>query len=116
MVELSQSLSCLSKTTIVDREGLQMKTNRILGTAALAVASVALLPSLAIAAPACDPDIGGLKLPSGFCALVVADNLGSACHAWAAPSGDLYVALQKNGKSQGGVVAIDQSRTRSVQI
>lgn len=87
-----------------------MRTNRILGTAALAVASVALLPSLAIAAPACDPDNGGLKLPSGFCALVVADNLGSARHAWAAPNGDLYVALQKNSKSLGGVVALHDSK------
>ena len=32
------------------------------------------------AALTCDPDNGGLKLPQGFCALVVADNLGAARH------------------------------------
>src|SRR4051794_9217798 len=31
-------------------------------------------------APSCDPDNGGLKLPSGFCALVAADELGPARH------------------------------------
>ncbi|HTX38140.1 MAG TPA: hypothetical protein VME43_24085 [Bryobacteraceae bacterium] len=46
---------------------------------------------------ACDPDNGGLKLPAGFCALVVADNLGEARHATVAPNGDLYVALMNGG-------------------
>ena len=43
-------------------------------------------------APACDPDNGGLKLPDGFCALVVADDLGPARHLVIAPNGDAYVA------------------------
>ena len=46
---------------------------------------------------ACDPDNGGLNLPPGFCALVVANNLGEARHATVAPSGDLYVALMNGG-------------------
>jgi glucose/arabinose dehydrogenase len=46
---------------------------------------------------ACDPDNGGLTLPSGFCALVVANNLGEARHATVAPNGDLYVALMNGG-------------------
>ena len=50
---------------------------------------------------ACDPDNGGLTLPAGFCALVVANNLGEARHAVVAPNGDLYVALLN-----GGVVAL----------
>ena len=29
------------------------------------------------AAPACDPDNGGLTLPPGFCAQVIADDLGA---------------------------------------
>src|SRR4026207_1583562 len=49
------------------------------------------------AKPMCDPDNGGLKLPTGFCALVVADNLGVARQMVAAPNGDLYVALQTSG-------------------
>jgi hypothetical protein len=61
------------------------------------------------AKPMCDPDNGGLKLPAGFCALVVADNLGVARHMAVAPNGDLYVALQTGGgrgqPQTGGAVA-----------
>jgi len=46
---------------------------------------------------ACDPDNGGLTLPTGFCAAVVANNLGEARHAAAAANGDLYVALMNGG-------------------
>src|SRR5579862_5778680 len=61
--------------------------------------------------PACDPDNGGLTLPSGFCALVVANNLGAARHLAIAPNGDLYVALQRGGgpgetATRGGVAAL----------
>lgn len=58
------------------------------------------------AAPACDPDNGGLKLPPGFCALVVANDLGTARHAVVAPNGDLYVAIMSETKDGGGVVAL----------
>ena len=62
------------------------------------------------AKPMCDPDNGGLKLPPGFCALVVADNLGAARHMVAAPNGDLYVAANERGRGQpqtgGGAVAL----------
>src|SRR6478609_6049623 len=56
--------------------------------------------------PACDPDNGGLKLPAGFCALVVADNLGAARHLAVAPNGDLFVALEDSRGRTGGVVAL----------
>ena len=49
------------------------------------------------APPACDPDNGGLKLPAGFCALVVATDLGTARHLAVASNGDLYVSLQRGG-------------------
>ena len=73
-----------------------------------------LLSTLAVTTqslPACDPDNGGIKLPAGFCALVVADNLGPARHLAVAPNGDLYVALQTSGgrgapQTGGGVVAL----------
>ena len=59
------------------------------------------------AAPACDPDNGGLKLPPGFCALVVADGVGPARHLAVAPNGDVFVALQGGARRQGGgVVAL----------
>src|SRR6185437_6662226 len=56
--------------------------------------------------PACDKDNGGLTLPSGFCALVAADGLGTARHAVVAPNGDLYIALQSGKGKTGGVVAL----------
>ncbi|MGH9652913.1 MAG: PQQ-dependent sugar dehydrogenase, partial [Bryobacteraceae bacterium] len=54
----------------------------------------------------CDPGNGGLKLPPGFCAAVVADGIGHARHLAVAPNGDLYVALQSRGDNPGGVVAL----------
>ena len=47
--------------------------------------------------PACDPDNGGITLPNGFCAMVVADDLGAARHLTVAPNGDLYVAIRNQG-------------------
>ncbi len=63
------------------------------------------------AAPICEPDNGGIKLAKGFCALVAADNLGAARHAWVAPNGDLYVALQETGAGPGGIVALHDSKS-----
>ena len=73
-----------------------------------AVAALVLLPhstTQAAGAIACDADNGGLTLPTGFCALVVANDLGEARHATAAPNGDLYVALMN-----GGVVGLHDSK------
>ena len=61
---------------------------------------------------ACDPDNGGLKLPQGFCALVVATDVGPARHIAVASNGDLYVATESRGggrgapETGGGVVAL----------
>lgn len=57
------------------------------------------------AAPVCDSDNGGITLPQGFCALVAADDLGTARHLAVAPNGDVYVALQGMG-DKGGVMAL----------
>src|SRR5256886_17328251 len=50
---------------------------------------------------ACDPDNGGITLPQGFCALVVANDVGTARHLAVAPNGDLYVATQTSGRRGG---------------
>src|ERR1017187_7804197 len=74
----------------------------------LLTAAAVVLTSSAIRAAgpiACDPDNGGLTLPPGFCALVVANNLGEARHATVAPNGDLYIALMN-----GGVAALHDSK------
>jgi glucose/arabinose dehydrogenase len=43
-------------------------------------------------APACDPDNGGLKLPTGFCAVLVGERLGNVRHFAVAPNGDVIAA------------------------
>lgn len=80
---------------------------RALATGCLAAAFILPLASftpLAIASPQCDKDNGGITLPSGFCALVVANNTGEGRHAVVAPNGDLFVALQN-----GGIAALHDS-------
>ena len=81
-----------------------MKHSRILvvGAAALSLsASPAVRPSAVL--PACDPDNGGITLPAGFCAVVVADQVGAPRHLAVAQNGDLFVALQSR---PGGVLAL----------
>lgn len=53
----------------------------------------------------CDPDNGGIQVPDGFCARVVADNLGRARHLTVNDNGDIYVALRRPSKG-GGIVAL----------
>jgi glucose/arabinose dehydrogenase len=59
------------------------------------------------AAVTCDSDNGGLTLPAGFCAVVVAKGLGRARHLVVRPNGDIYVA--RNNPPTGtvrGVIAL----------
>jgi glucose/arabinose dehydrogenase len=56
--------------------------------------------------PACAPDNGGLVLPEGFCATVVASQLGPVRQLAVRPNGDVYAALSgKVGDGTGGVLA-----------
>ena len=52
--------------------------------------------------PACDPGDGGLALPDGFCALVVADGLSGARHVDVAANGDIYVR-SRGARGRGAV-------------
>ncbi|MDI9860764.1 PQQ-dependent sugar dehydrogenase [Flectobacillus roseus] len=54
-----------------------------------------------------DVDNGGLTLPNGIGALVVADGLGKARHLAVAPNGDVYVRLNKLVNGKGTVVLKD---------
>ena len=61
--------------------------------------------------PACDPDNGGLVLPDGFCALVVADGLGRVRHLDVTADGDIYVRNRgarghAPGTEDEGVIAL----------
>src|SRR5688572_17152622 len=55
---------------------------------------------------ACDANNGGITLPQGFCALVVADSLGPARHFVVAPNGDLFVAIRNTRDVKGGITAL----------
>src|SRR5262245_20631271 len=85
-----------------------MKRFMLASSAAVIVAAAVVMNVRAAGLPACDPDNGGLKLPQGFCALVVADNLGTARHMVAMPNGDLYVTTQ-GGQGGAGVVGLRDS-------
>jgi glucose/arabinose dehydrogenase/mono/diheme cytochrome c family protein len=56
--------------------------------------------------PAPDPDNGGLLLPEGFKALVVADRVGRARHLAVRDNGDIYVKLSSSDSIDGGIVAL----------
>jgi len=83
---------------------------------AAVVAGGAVLFALAVGAGAqsaikCDPDNGGLKLPPGFCAAVVAENNPTARHLVVAPNGDVFTSRQGGGQRggtpvPGGIVAL----------
>lgn len=76
---------------------------------ATAACAAAVTPSLAEAQQprvACDANNGGITLPQGFCALVVADSLGPARHFVVAPNGDLFVAIRNTREVKGGIIAL----------
>ena len=56
--------------------------------------------------PKGDPGNGGLILPGGFDAVVVADSIGPARHLAVNDNGDIYVKLRYSKKGSGGNVAI----------
>jgi glucose/arabinose dehydrogenase len=51
--------------------------------------------------PVCAPDNGGLNLPDGLCALVLARDVGPVRHLVVAPNGDVFV-----NRESGGVLAL----------
>jgi glucose/arabinose dehydrogenase/cytochrome c5 len=57
--------------------------------------------------PGPDPDNGGLKLPPGFAAFKVVEELGPARHLDVAGNGDIYVALNNMSKKAGAVALRD---------
>jgi glucose/arabinose dehydrogenase len=83
------------------------RANSILRSATLAVSPLFLGLSFTApprANPKCDPDNGGLVLPEGFCATVVASGVGAVRQLTAAPNGDLYAAIASGGS--GGVLVL----------
>lgn len=58
----------------------------------LLLAALAASPPLEAQAPACDAASAGLTLPPGFCATLVADQVGGVRHFAVAPNGDIVAA------------------------
>ncbi|MCG8325164.1 MAG: hypothetical protein MI673_06575, partial [Thiotrichales bacterium] len=54
----------------------------------------------------CDEDNGGLELPDGFCAVVIADNLGVIRHLAVNHNGDLYVSMRHQRLRLGGIIVM----------
>jgi glucose/arabinose dehydrogenase len=79
--------------------------NFLICTVVAAAAAIVLVLNARAADPACDADNGGIKLPQGFCATVVAENVGNARHLLVAANGDLFVSLEGRGET-GGIVAL----------
>jgi glucose/arabinose dehydrogenase len=79
---------------------------RLLPPLGLAIVCALIVAQAQPRSAACDPDNGGITLPQGFCAQVVADDLGAARHLAVSPGGDLYVALRREGNPAGAVVAL----------
>src|SRR5215471_16978543 len=65
--------------------------------AALACATLALAGAADAALPQPDKDDGAIKLPPGFRALVVADDLGPLRFMTVAPNGDVFVKMRNVG-------------------
>lgn len=55
---------------------------------------------------ACPPGNGGIAVPAGFCADIVADNLGSARHLAVSPQGRIYVTLRNQQLDAGGLLML----------
>ena len=56
-----------------------------------------------------DLDNGGLFMPDGFQALVVADSVGPARHLAVSEGGDVYVKLRSSNRDSGNVVLHDNN-------
>src|SRR5258706_5756261 len=71
-------------------------------TRTLLFSSIALLllPTAQVRKPICAPDNAGLTLPTGFCALLVAESIGPSRHMVVLENGDLLVAVSGG---RGGV-------------
>ena len=57
--------------------------------------------------PLPDPENGGLFMPDGFKALVVADSVGPARHLAVSEYGDIYVKLRSSSRDSGNVALHD---------
>jgi glucose/arabinose dehydrogenase len=87
------------------KEGSLMK--RFVSAFVPVVSLIAVVVVRGASAPACDADNGGITLPQGFCAAVVATDVGRARHLVVAPNGDVFASTETGrGGAGGGIVAL----------
>ena len=77
------------------------RSTPLLALSLCVMAGTASLVGQRASAPACDPDNGGLTLAPGFCAKVVATDLGAARNLVVAPNDDVYVTIQRGVREPG---------------
>jgi len=87
---------------------MRLRINRTISVTAIgSVVAIALYACTAtVELPDADQDNGGLFLPEGFEALVVADSTGNARHLAVNENGDIYVKLSSTDKTAGGNIAL----------
>ena len=85
-----------------------MHTSRFISALGLAALACAFAGQAQQRPPLCDSGNGGITLPAGFCAAVVADNLGFTRHMALSPRGDLYVMQRavREGSPPGSILAL----------
>ena len=68
------------------------------------------------ASPQCDEGNGGITLPPGFCASVLADEVGVARQLVVTPAGDVYVALEDARRSSANSTKVSGENGRGGMI
>lgn len=66
--------------------------------------------------PTADPDNGGLVLPNGFGAIVVADSVGPARHLAVNTNGDVYIKLREPKGTQGNMALRDTNNDGKADV
>lgn len=82
-----------------------MNQLRFIGWTVAAASLVGVLTARAHRVSPCDPDNGGMTLPTGFCATVFADSLPAPRHLYVVPNGDVFVSLSGRG-GRGGATPV----------
>lgn len=80
---------------------MTLRAKTLLCTAGVAIAAVAVSAQTKTPTFGCDPGNGGLTLAPGFCAQVVADDLGAARNLAVAENGDIYVSIRTGARAPG---------------
>ncbi|WP_138476643.1 PQQ-dependent sugar dehydrogenase [Dyadobacter bucti] len=94
-----------------------VRTKRLTVTAAVLLLSIGFIRYDTVnKLPKGDPDNGGLVLPGGFEAVVVADSVGSARHLAVNQNGDIYVKLRSVGPKGGSVALRDTDHDGKADI